>query len=300
MQSKNAPPIQFIPVFECAARHLSFKLAANELSVTAPAVAQQVKAFEQWLGRPLFFRHTRALSLTEEGEFYYKVAQETVRIHRRGYVEYVRSFEKKSLTISAPYFVAQELLMPHYLRFSDYCPNTELRIETRMSYVDFESESTDAAVRFGDGNWPELNKQLLAKATVAPVFGPSYEYKNDFSDLSQLHQHRLIYADPEMRDWGPLFWPENTKQRFDNIICDSYIATVNAAADGLGVALGIFPTLNVWVNSERLLMPFAEQIEIDKGFWLVSPKDNQASKQLEGLFNWVESIFDAIPALNEY
>ena len=50
MQYKQTPPIQYIPVFEAAARHLSFKKAAMELCVTAPAVGQQIKAFEQWLG----------------------------------------------------------------------------------------------------------------------------------------------------------------------------------------------------------------------------------------------------------
>jgi len=303
MNARNVPPIQFIPVFEAAARHLSFKLAAQELCVSAPAIAQQVKAFENWLGKPLFNRHTRALSLTAEGLFYFSVAKKTMKSHRQGHVEYIRRFEKKSLTISAPFFVAQELLMPNYLKFTDYCPDTELRIETRMSYVDFDSDAIDAAVRFGDGNWPDLDCQLLSKAVVAPVYGPNYEFKDSFSKISELYKHRLIYADPEMRDWGELFWAEGVSQEFDNIICDSYISAIKAAADGLGVALGIFPTLNSWVNNKQLLMPFADQIEIDKGFWLVSPKKEIPAQQKEsaeraGLYRWVKNIFDDIPLLN--
>ena len=298
MNYKSVPPIQFIPVFEAAARHLSFKRAAQELCVSAPAVAQQVKAFEHWLGRPLFNRHTRALSLTEEGLFYFEVAQKTMKNHIQGHVEYVKRFEKSSLTVSAPFFVAQELLMPNYLKFSDYCQGTELRIEARKSYVDFDSESIDAAVRFGDGNWPDLDCRLLSKATVAPVYGPAYEFKDNFTEISELYRHRLIYADPEMKDWGELFWPEGTKQKFDNVICDSYIAAIKAAEDGLGVTLGIFPTLNSWVSNQQLIVPFTDQIETGKGFWLVSSKTEKQSLELAALYEWVKDIFDNISELN--
>jgi hypothetical protein len=56
------------------------------------------------------------------------------------------------------------------------------------------------------------------------------------------------------------------------IILFWFLHCCDKAAHGLGVALGIFLTLNSWVNNKRLLMPFADQIEIDKGFWFVSPK----------------------------
>ena len=304
MKYKNVPPIQLIPVFEAAARHLSFKLAAEELCVSAPAVAQQVKVFEQWLKKPLFYRHTRALSLTLEGEYYFKVAQTTMKNHCQGHVEFIRRFEKTSLTLSAPSFVAQELLMPNYLKFSDYCPGTELRIETRMSYVDFDSETIDAAVRFGDGHWPDLNSIFLSKVSVAPVYGPNYEFRNSFTEISELYKHRLIYAEPEMSDWGEQLWPKGQVQQFDNIICDSYMAAVKGAADGLGVALGIFPTLNEWLNTEKLILPFPQQIETDKGFWFVYPKKDSSNGTIEdekyqGLYRWVKNIFAAIPLLED-
>jgi LysR family glycine cleavage system transcriptional activator len=307
MKYRRSPPIQFVPVFEAAARHLSFKLAAQELCVSPPAVAQQIKAFEHWLGRPLFNRHTRALSLTEEGVFYFEVAQKTMRSHCQGHIDYVKQFEKNSLTVSTPLFVAQELLMPNYLQFSNYCADTELRIEARKSFVDFDNEAIDAAVRFGDGNWPDLNCQLLSKAVVSPVYGPSYEFSDNFHSVSELYKHRLIYADPETRGWGELFWTEGIEpefeQEFDNIICDSYMSAIKAAENGLGVALGIFPTLNSWVNDKRLILLFDDQIETNKGFWLVSPKKDslQTEKQLvelNALYCWVKDIFDNIPELN--
>lgn len=64
------PPLNTLRAFEAAARHLSFKTAANELGVTPGAISQQVKKLEASLGVPLFRRLPHGLLLTEEGEAY--------------------------------------------------------------------------------------------------------------------------------------------------------------------------------------------------------------------------------------
>lgn len=67
-RSDRLPPLKSIRAFEAAARHLSFKLAAEELSVTPTAVSHQVKALEDWLGVRLYHRLTRSLKLTSAGQ----------------------------------------------------------------------------------------------------------------------------------------------------------------------------------------------------------------------------------------
>src|SRR5258707_615745 len=64
------PPLNALRAFEAAARHLSFKLAAHELHVTAGAVSQLVKVLEQRLGIRLFERLHRQLILTAAGQAY--------------------------------------------------------------------------------------------------------------------------------------------------------------------------------------------------------------------------------------
>ncbi len=297
MQYKQTPPIQYIPVFDAAARHLSFKKAAMELCVTAPAVGQQIKAFEHWLGKPLFNRHTRSLSLTDEGKYYMGIAQEIMEAHSNGFAKYSRHFRKSSLHLSAPLFIAQELIMPNYLEFEKFVPGTELRMEARMSYVDFDTESIDAAIRFGNGNWPDLNCKQLSKAYVSPVCSPDYAASHPISNLSDLANHRLIYAAPEMSNWGAFFWKSGTQQAHENIVCDSYLAALKAASDGLGVALGIFPTANKWVNNGLLELPLPIQIPIDKSYWFVTPKTEHANQEINELYSWLKTIFNKLPAL---
>jgi LysR family glycine cleavage system transcriptional activator len=62
------PPLNALRAFEAAARHLSFKLAAQELHVTPGAIGQQVKALENRLGVQLFERLHKQLVLTEAAQ----------------------------------------------------------------------------------------------------------------------------------------------------------------------------------------------------------------------------------------
>ena len=64
------PPLKAVRYFDCAARHLSFTKAADELAVTHSAISHQIKALEEWLGILLFERGARSLTLTEAGRRY--------------------------------------------------------------------------------------------------------------------------------------------------------------------------------------------------------------------------------------
>src|SRR5215210_7112891 len=89
--ARRLPPLKAVRSFEAAARHLSFERAGGELAVTAGAIAQQVKALEEWLGLRLFRRlPSRGVALTPAGRRYAdalgtlldNLAEETARVLR--------------------------------------------------------------------------------------------------------------------------------------------------------------------------------------------------------------------------
>ena len=61
------PPLRELQAFESAARLLSFRKAAEELSVTPTAVSHQIRLLERYCGQPLFQRQPRPLQLTTAG-----------------------------------------------------------------------------------------------------------------------------------------------------------------------------------------------------------------------------------------
>lgn len=290
MNYKRTPPIQWLPIFEAAARLLSFKRAAEELHVSPPAISQQIKALENFLNMRLFERQARQLRLTPEGEFYLEVARSVLEQHTRGYLELQRRYKRRTLTISTPLFLAQELLIPNYLSFSEYAADTELRIETRTSMVDFEHEAVDAAIRFGEGSWPGLECRKLCACSIAVVCSPNYAKAHAPISAANLSQHRLISLNPLLHDWeNALDQPLNLNQ--PRIICDSYMAVLKSAAEGLGLALGIFPVTGLWTGKDRLVEVLPAQYSDEIAYWLVSPQRDEPLQSIEALNLWAESLF---------
>jgi len=61
------PSFSVLRSFECAAKHQSFTLAAQELTLTQSAISRQIKELELMVGEDLFRRVGRRVELTERG-----------------------------------------------------------------------------------------------------------------------------------------------------------------------------------------------------------------------------------------
>tara|TARA_B100000446_G_scaffold57463_1_gene53549 strand:- start:1658 stop:2545 length:888 start_codon:yes stop_codon:yes gene_type:complete len=285
-------------VFDAVATSLSFKAAASSLSVSPPAVSQQIKALEAWLEVPLFERKPRSIRLTPAGEFYSQVAADLVATHKQGHMRFLRRFQNSSLNVSAPLFIAQEFMIPNYLSFKQFLSDTELRIEARSSYVDFDRDPLEAAIRFGDGNWPGLDCRLLCPADLAPVCSPAYAAKNNLVDVQQLKDQKLISPTEDLSQWRVLLG-QAADQLDDIFVCDSYLAAIKAASEGVGITLALLPSTNAWVNDGRLVLPFDIRIPSARGYWMVSPQGGHRAREIEAFHQWALSLFDGLPPIKK-
>ena len=289
----NPPPIQWLPAFESAARLLSFRKAADELCVSPPAVSQQIKSLEAYLGLSLFDRSKKQLSLTDEGQRYYMVAQQVIQKHKDGYEQFARSLGPKVLQVSAPIFIAQELLIPNYMKFKRFDDNTELRITTGNELVSFEDQQFDAAIRFGAGKWSSLYARPICNIGFCLVASERYLADNGLDEHSfiseeLLSQQVLLTLNEHLNDWGQIFPNIVAKER---IVCDSYFAALRAAEEGLGVCVGLTPIINHWLKTRRVVKLNAEPIDAELAYWLVSKKTPEELPSLDALHNWAHTLF---------
>src|SRR5215472_2322368 len=72
---RKLPSLKALRAFEAAARHMSFKAAADELALTPTAISHQIRLIETELGRPLFRRRPRPLTLTPAGAALFPVVR---------------------------------------------------------------------------------------------------------------------------------------------------------------------------------------------------------------------------------
>ena len=171
MQTSRLPPLTALRAFEVSARHLNFRLAADELGVTQGAVAQHVRALESDLGIKLFERLARGLALTDQGRGY--------ATHLRRAFELIGEAtsalrpEPLRLTISVTPSFASKWLIPRLPRFTEAHPDIELRVLASESLANFQSDGVDIAVRQGRPPFgPGLAAELLFEQQVVAVCSP--------------------------------------------------------------------------------------------------------------------------------
>lgn len=169
---RRLPPLNQLRAFEAAARHLSFKRAAEELNVTHAAVSHQIRALEDTLGSQLFQRVTRGVRLTDKAR---ELAADLERAFDR-MDGAVRRFRAEDLTgilrISVLPWYGNRLLLPNLPDF--HAAHAGLQIDLDFSYetVDLESGDFDAALRHGLGGWTGLSHIQVHHDLVTPLCAP--------------------------------------------------------------------------------------------------------------------------------
>lgn len=275
---------------------MSFKEAAKELHVTPSAVSQQIRALESALGLQLFERRPRAIALTEAGAFYLEVARDTLDTFRRGTRGLWERFGKRVLRINMDAVVAYEVVIPALADLQDRCPDLAVRLETSSALVDPRTDSVDAVVRFGRGPWPGLHAEEIAAVHATTVASPALLREVPIESPSDLARHTLIGIVGATDYWALL--ADQLGFRIGRRVgFDSYLATLQAAAHGVGVALAAFPPSAAWVHDGRLVAPLPFRTSGVGYHWLVRPEDRHR-EDLGHVRTWLRGRFAALPTID--
>lgn len=172
MADPRLPPLNGLRAFEVAARHLSFKQAADELFVTPAAVSHRIRSLESWLGVKLFNRLTRSLELTKEGEAYAVLVREGFEALMRASDELKRSSDGGELVVSATMSFASNWLSTRLPGLQELQPEVAVRVEGSDLPADLQRSNVDIAIRYGEGGYKGLHSEMLFPDLVTPVCTP--------------------------------------------------------------------------------------------------------------------------------
>lgn len=170
---RSLPSLTALRAFAATAELRNFSQAARALSVTHAAVAQQVRALEDALGRPLVQREGRGVSLTTDGEQLAEALGEGFGAIQRG-LEALRAGEADRpvrVTLTASF--AAQWLMPRLKDFWLLHPDIGLSMHPDSKVVDLHRERMDLAIRYGNGDWPGVEAQYLTSARLVIAGAPS-------------------------------------------------------------------------------------------------------------------------------
>jgi len=195
------PPMNALRAFEAASRHLSVSKAAEELCVSQGAVSQQLRNLEDHLGRELFIRSPNSFTLSEDGETFAAVVQQSLQEIAHAAGEIAGEKAQRTLTISMSPNLAVKWLMPKLGGFYQAHPDVSVVLHESIGLVTFKNDGVDAAIRYSDGHFDGLDSVLLIRMRLFAVASPTYIAENGkLESLAKPGKHRLIehhYASKE-------------------------------------------------------------------------------------------------------
>ncbi|MBX3666209.1 MAG: transcriptional regulator GcvA [Burkholderiales bacterium] len=284
---RRLPPLNSIRAFEAAARHESFSRAAAELSVTHGAISKQVAILEDRLGLGLFRRNPGGVVLTDAGRAYQaeiaealdRIAAATSRVSRQGFPD--------ALDISAPPTFTIQWLVPRLSRFQIRYPLLETRLSTRRESVNVALRSADVVIRRGPETWKGVHSRLVLRETITPVCHPRLSAR--LRSVSDLRQQVWLHAEARPSDWKT--WldiagvPELAPKRLSRF--DHSALALEAAADGMGIAMGPLSMIGGELHSGVLCMPFPKLVARTPGYYVICRKDRESDAKVRQFCEWL-------------
>jgi LysR family transcriptional regulator, glycine cleavage system transcriptional activator len=254
------PPLNALRAFEAAGRLGSFKEAAAELHVTHGAVSQHVRLLEEWLGASLFERHNRRVVLTPAAKawlekispLFEQLAQATAQF---GVPETV----SRTLSVNAPATFTLRWLVPRLANFRAAHPGVDVKVETSNEPVESLQENYDVIIRGGPDTFYGYSMQPFLSEERLPVCSPALLQRVPLRSPDDLRQHTLLHTSSLPRLWPdwlasaqvPALTPAAT------LIFDHFYLTLQAAIDGIGIAMGPTALVAADLAAGRLVAPFA-------------------------------------------
>src|SRR2546430_9045177 len=304
------PPLNALRVFEAAARHLSFKDAANELSITQAAVSHQIKSLEDYLGVQLFKRAGRGVQLTEAAraclpklrEGFESLAAAVEMIHLRA--------DETDLEITAPPVFTARWLMPRLADFPRREPKIDVRVVSSSKMVDagaldsaaltanhdLRSDASGVEIHLGAGDYPGYRAdRLFGVATVVVASPQLVKGTPPLREPADLVRHTLLHDDAMDLVAHGHAWPKwlelaGVADKVDGTRGPRFstnILSLEAASQQLGVALALRPLVDADLASGRLCAPFEVALKPASAYYLVCPEVIAERPAVASFRNWL-------------
>ncbi|MEH6457982.1 MAG: transcriptional regulator GcvA [Cocleimonas sp.] len=316
--SQRLPPLNALRTFEAVARLKSFTKASDELSVTRAAVSHQIKNLEEYVGFPLFERHTRSISLTPAGEAALPKLREGFN-NISDAVHLMNShLSNENITLwMAPSF-ASKWLVPKLHTFSSQYPEIDMQLHAVAGLIDtadknnysmeelFRSEDADVVIRFGSGDYPGCKVHKLFSVKAVPVCSP--ELLNDpdkpLNKPEDLIYHTLLHDNTPYE--GRPKWSKWLKQEsikgidYDRGLKFNQISlAIDSAIDGQGVLLTIEALARKDIEEGRLCVPFDISLPLDMSYYAIHPESVDSNQHaVDSFIEWLEEEAKSEPEIN--
>lgn len=287
------PPLNAIKAFEAAARHGNFVDAAKDLHVTHWAIGKQIRLLEDWLGFALFERRARGVALTDHGADLMtdvsaalsRLKSAAVRLRRPEMPRRVSGIVRVNVLSS----FALRWLLPRLSKFQESFPNVEVRISTTSRKLRYVGTAFDIGVRSGVERGSGILSETLMPDRRIPVCSPAILQDRPVETPHDLRRHVLLHSTTTRSTWTQWLSAAGASGLVPvrNLELDHVYLQLQAAVDGLGIALASAPLIEADIAAGRLVCPIAAPELPADDYELVIREDRAHDPAVRVFRSWI-------------
>lgn len=294
MSQSKLPPLNAVRVFDAVSRQGNMSKAARELGVSAPSVTHHLRTLEEFLGVKLISRTANSMTLTTKGKIYSEAIRSGFDILVHATDSLMRDEINDPLRISCVPTLANAWLAGQLVQLEKQIPGILIQCDFSPIPVNFHHDSIDLALRYGAGEYPDADSQLLFVDKVAPVCTPELAQRiqgpEDFLSVIRLQSpektsdHRSLWY-----HWGNMNFGHEFAEKIEvasGPTLQSSRFTVETLKVNNSVALLDYVSASEDLRKGNLVSPLELWVQAPFGYYLLTPKrriPRDATRQLKAI-----------------
>lgn len=293
-ERKVLPPLDYLLAFEAAAKTGSFAAASRELNISETAISRKIRLLEQHYDIALFVRGHRSVRLTTQGMNLQTSVGQSMDILRSASRDMFARQQKNAVNIAATNSVSSLWLMPRLHKFNKANGRIKIMLVSSDSDEECLAENMDLTILRGEGNWPGFESRKLFGETIFPVCTQEYLNANpqaaNVNKLAGLHLIEVASTHTEWMNWSN--WlaknglPDARLERTTSF--NTYPLSIQAAVDGLGLALGWQHLVDPLLDSGQLVRPLGNTcVRTQSGYFLLKRSSGKSFPECGIVENWL-------------
>ena len=271
----------------------TMEAAGHAVGLTQSAVSRQLKTLEAHLGVPLFAREGRHLTLTPAAQDYVAEIRDVLARVAQAGLRLGNPPGDGRLNLAILPTFGMRWLVPRLPDFAQLHPEVTINLSTRLKPFNFASEDIDAAIHFGEPNWPGAGHMRLRSESVLPVASPAFLAQNPVSAPGDLATLPLLQIETRPQAWAHWFAAHGvTPPRLSGTRHDQFATILQAAQHGLGVGLLPGYLAEPDIAAGRLKPVWGPPTEVPGAYYLIWPDLRADTPALTAFRDWLRAHVD--------
>ena len=286
----SPPSMISLRCFAAAARTGNFTRAAAELNLTQSAVSRQIAKLEAALGVRLFTRAGPYLQLTERGRAYAEAIGGPLAAIVAASARFRSELDVGVITLATLPSFGMRWLAPRLARLTRAYPELMVNLFARSDEFEFAAEIYDAAIHFGQPDWPGARCEHLFGELCVPVVSPALlrGWGDDISPQSLAQVPLLTLANrPDAWEQWAADAGVSLARRKPAARYEHFAMLAQAASAGAGAALLPDYLIEDELRDERLVAVSEHALASEGSYYLVYPEEKLEKSAFRKFRDWL-------------